>query len=469
MSAIGASAEQGLRPWLARAFFAALAVTTLAYGSVSAAPLNLAASVFALLAGLSHSPTIATPPVARMQAGTIALLAALVVYVVAQALPFAAGDFANEAWKSVNDLVGPVQGTISVAPGMTLAAITSLALPFLVFIAGLALFQGDIGALRLWRFLAYFGVAYAAFGILQELFFPDQLLFEAKRFYVGSLTATFVNRNSAGTFFGLALLLNLGLFFYHLKQIRVGSLARRLLELDVHWPDNNALLLLHALFCVVAAVALFLTQSRGAAGASFVGAVVSAVLAAAGRLTADKPSDQMQRWRRYAGYIGGVIVIVGLFALFAGRSIYRMEEAGSEDGRWCSFASTIEAIKAHPIFGSGFGTFQDVFPAYRNAECAGIFGVWDRAHNFFLEGYLGLGLPFAVALLAGYAALIGALALGLRNRHLFRFAPATGLGSLVLVTLHSTVDFSLQIPGVACYFAAFMAAAVTASLGRRQD
>jgi hypothetical protein len=56
-------------------------------------------------------------------------------------------------------------------------------------------------------------VGYAVFGILQDLFLPEQLLFVAKKYYRGNLTASFVNRNTAGTFFGVAFLLNLGLAF----------------------------------------------------------------------------------------------------------------------------------------------------------------------------------------------------------------------------------------------------------------
>jgi O-antigen ligase len=138
-----------------------------------------------------------------------------------------------------------------------------------------------------------------------------------------------------------------------------------------------------------------------------------------------------------------------LFALFAGRSVYRMQEQGSEDTRWCSFSSTIAAIKDNWIFGTGFGAFQDVFPVYRDSDCAGIFGVWDRAHNFFLEGWLGLGLPFLVALAIGYLVLIAAFIRGVKVRHKFRFIPVMGLSALVLASLHSVVDFSLQIPGLA--------------------
>ena len=458
------AARQALLSWAAKAYLAALGFTVLSYGAVSEAPLSLSVIAFALLTGVSLIRPVANFATGRLYATTILLLAALLGYVILQALPIA-GGFANEAWKSVNDLVSPVQGAISVAPAMTLDAIPRLALPFLVFLSALALFQGDAEALMLWRALAYFGTGYAVFGILQEVFFPGQLLFADKKFYLGALTATFVNRNTAGTFFGIALILNLGLLFYHLRKIQISNFAKKVIAFDVGWPDNHALLLLHALFSLTVAVALFLTQSRGAIGASFIGAVASVALMSSRSLTADKPDNQSQYWHRYAKFLAGALVVIGLFALFAGRSVYRMEEQGYEDGRWCSFASTIAAIKDHPVVGTGFGAFQDVFPAYRNAECTGIYGVWDRAHNFFLEGYLGLGLPFALATLISYIALVGCCVRGLRSRRRFRFVPVMGLAALILVSMHSIVDFSVQIPGVAVYFAAMIAPVVTISSG----
>jgi O-antigen ligase len=291
------------------------------------------------------------------------------------------------------------------------------------------------------------------------------LLFAPKKFYFGALTASFVNRNTAGTFFGVALLVNLGLLFYYLRNIRVRSFAKKAFALDIGWRDKHGLLLWQALFCLIVAVALFLTQSRGAVGASFVGAVAGVILATMRPVTADKSSGQLGEWRRYATIFAAFVVVVGLFALFAGRSVYRMEEQGAGDERWCSFASTIQAIKDHPIFGTGFGAFQDVFPAYRSSDCGGIRGVWDRAHNFFLEGYLGLGFPFAVCVLVGYAALAGVCIRGMRNRHSLRFIPIMGAAAVVLISLHSMVDFSLQIPGVNVYFAAMMASTVSISLG----
>jgi hypothetical protein len=47
-----------------------------------------------------------------------------------------------------------------------------------------------------------------------------------------------------------------------------------------------------------------------------------------------------------------------------------------------------------------------------------------------------------------------------------RFLPVAGLAALVLVSLHGIVDFSLQIPAVAAYFSAAIAAAVAVAVGR---
>jgi len=459
-------ARLGNHRWLARAFVAAVGLTVMAYGAASTVQVNVAALTFAVLAILSTFHPIGSWRAGRIQAVSIFLLAGLVGYAVFQTLPLPGLDLANGAWKSVSENIGPVNGTISVAPGMTLDALTTLALPFLAFIAALAFFQGDDEALWLWRALAYFGAAYAAFGILQELLFPDQLLFETKKYYFSYLTATFVNRNTAGTFFGIALLLNLGLLFYELRKIHIGSFLKKAFNFAIGWRDKNVLALVHAFCCLIIAMALFLTQSRGAVGATFIACAVAVALMSTHRLTADKPGEEFVAWRRYATIVAGLLVVVGLFALFAGRSVYRMQEQGSEDGRWCAFSSTIAAIKDNWIFGTGLGAFQDVFPVYRDSDCAGIFGVWERAHNFFLEGWLGLGLPFLAALAIGYGILVAAFIHGVKVRHKFRFIPVMGLAALILASLHSVVDFSLQIPGVGVYFAAIMAATVTVSLGR---
>jgi hypothetical protein len=455
-------AERRLR--LGRALIATLVATVLAHGGASTIELDFAALGFALLALLTAAVPIAAPRLAGLQALTLLLLAALLGYAFWQTFPLRDLPAADPAWKALGVAIADAspRGSISVAPGSTLAAMPALATPFLAFAVALACCQNDQEALRLWRSLAYFGAIYAAFGIVQAVIWPDQLLFEPKRFYLGDLTATFVNRNTAGTFFGVALLLNLALLFAGLRVVPLTRLADR-----GKWSGRSVALLIHFFAVLDCAAALSLTRSRGAVAATLIATLLATAMMVRRQLTGDhRPKALFARWRRPAVALLTLTFLLALYVLLAGDAVHRPQGLASEDGRWCVFEATLAAGAEHWPLGAGLGAFLDVFPAYRDADCTGIFGVWDHAHNIFLEGLLGFGLPFVGATALVYATLCAALIHGARVRRRFRFLPVAGLAALVLVTLHAIVDFSLQIPGVAVYVATAMAAAVAVALGR---
>ena len=116
----------GFRTWLGRAFVAAVALTVLGYGAASTVQMNLAALGFAILAILSTFQPIGSWRAGRVQAVSVFLLASLLGYAFFQTLPLPGLDLANGAWKSVSEIIGPVNGTISVAPGMTLDALSAM-------------------------------------------------------------------------------------------------------------------------------------------------------------------------------------------------------------------------------------------------------------------------------------------------------------------------------------------------------
>ncbi|TGP79516.1 O-antigen ligase domain-containing protein, partial [bacterium M00.F.Ca.ET.221.01.1.1] len=53
---------------------------------------------------------------------------------------------------------------------------------------------------------------------------------------------------------------------------------------------------------------------------------------------------------------------------------------------------------------------------------------------------------------------------GARRRKTYRYASHLGLAGLLLVALHSSLDFSLQVPGFAMAYAVFLAPIVTLCL-----
>ena len=369
--------------------------TVLAYGSASTVQANLAAFGFAILAILSTLHPIGSWRVGRVQAVSILVLAGLVGYAAFQTLPLAGlglrqrrlevgqreyrpgernhlGRARHDARRAVvaGAAVPRLHSRAGLLPGRRRSAVA---------VAGARLFRRGLC-----------GVRHRAGAALSR---PTPL--RTEKYYVGYLTATFVNRNTAGTFFGLALLLNLGLEFHELRKIRIASFVKKALDFDIGWRDKNALALVHAFCCLIVAMALFLTQSRGAVGATFIACVAAVALITTRRLTADKARRRIRQLgaatRRSSQACSSSSACSRCSPdarCIAWRSREARTGAGAPSPRRSRRSRTIGSSAR------GLAPSKTYFPLYRDSDCAGIFGVWERAHNFFLEGFLGLGLPF---------------------------------------------------------------------------
>lgn len=155
-----------------------------------------------------------------------------------------------------------------------------------------------------------------------------------------------------------------------------------------------------------------------------------------------------------------------LLILF-GEPVFSRMNGIDKDLRWCAWSITSSAILDNFWLGTGFGTFIDSFPTYRDPICLGTEGTWHRAHNSFLELILGLGLAALVFLLLGYQIVLRCCFLGLKYRKSLRAIPILTLGILVFVSGHSLVDFPMQIPGVATYCAALLGAGCAISITQK--
>ena len=135
----------------------------------------------------------------------------------------------------------------------------------------------------------------------------------------------------------------------------------------------------------------------------------------------------------------------------------RVQGQGFEDGRWSIAKVTSRAAIANLPFGSGIGTFVPVYDEFAPRTLLADTYV-NHAHNDWLELWLTGGAPamiLAVGFLAWFAAATFRLwgsgqpetrALDLA---LARAAPIV----IVLLLLHSAVDFPLRIPTLSVLFA----------------
>jgi hypothetical protein len=285
-------------------------------------------------------------------------------------------------------------------------------------------------------------------------------MFGAKEYYQGSLTAPFVNRNTAATFYGVTLVA-LICQFQRRYIPRLLDRNRRLWPSDVngYWVGT---------LCVATAVtfaAPLLTNSRAGITSTAIGMGVYVI----GMLVLPPPAEKgfgfpqallFRRTTRLMLGAAGALVALSIFWLFAGRALLRAEIQGTEDGRFCVLPGIWRATMDNFWTGIGPGGFQVYFPAYRNPEC-GLFGFWEMAHNAYLDGFLAFGLPFPLILISGSIFLLRLLVRGVFDRRRMRPVVWAGIACFIIVLIHSTLDFSIQIPGFAAWSATFLALVMT--------
>ena len=134
--------------------------------------------------------------------------------------------------------------------------------------------------------------------------------------------------------------------------------------------------------------------------------------------------------------------------------------------RGAAYSIVFRAIGDAPLRGTGYGSFRDVFPLYRDVTVEGP-GVWEKAHSTYLENALELGIPAAAALCGAVLGCARCCWLGIRRRRRKRIYPAVGVATTALVAAHSAVDFSLEIPAVSVTYAFILGIACAQSFSTR--
>lgn len=296
-------------------------------------------------------------------------------------------------------------------------------------------------ARQLMKVIAWSGAVYALYGILGHVFDPGHILWREKEAYLNSLTGTFVNRNTAGAYFGsCAVVWSVLLWERARREMPPGQLNWRAMGLRLaSRPPRKIVVAAAMLFLCL--TAMFMTGSRGA--------VVLSLLA----LILGFAAFFWRHLPRRGGLlitlaIAGAVVVILLEFIGGGVNMRFNLQGLADEGRVEVYRSTLRMIADHPSFGTGQGTFAYAFPAYRSPNMS-IWGVWDIAHNSLLEIASDMGIPIAALVSAAWILMFTLLIRGVRVRRRGLIVPTAGLAVATLAVFHSLIDFSLQIPGYA--------------------
>lgn len=158
--------------------------------------------------------------------------------------------------------------------------------------------------------------------------------------------------------------------------------------------------------------------------------------------------------RVFALIVALSLVLTVQFALYG--ILQRLQSDPLGDQRWQIAATTIEAARLHSPAGSGLGTFRQVFQAL-DTKAPGS-AIVNHAHNDYLELWLEAGWPF-VALSSVFVGFILWAGFGAwrssDSRHSLA-ARAVSI-SLLLMLLHSALDYPLRTTGNQVVFALLLA------------
>ena len=352
----------------------------------------------------------------------------------------------DPAWAGAREVTGEnLPGRISMTANGPWLAFGYPLLLALAFTQAFYISTDADDARRLLRILAWTGFAYALYGILAEIGNPTSILFRRKEAYVGVVTGTFVNRNTAATFYGsCALLFLLPLLrFIHRRDQKDRPPSRQMSDLIAYYLASPLALGGGFVVCLVATA---MTGSR--AGLLL---LILTVLMAAALFLAPLRVGKLRRW----GWLAGIATaVLFLFQLVGGAVAGRILTYGLVDEqRYNTYLGALTMIREHLLLGIGYGNFESVFPAHRPAAL-GSLGVWDRAHSTPLELAVELGVPAACLIIVTCLWYLYHLLNGSLHRRRDRYIPIIGVSVAALGLLHTSIDFSLQIPGFGVFFAA---------------
>ncbi len=324
-------------------------------------------------------------PLRSLGAGQLALAGVAGVVVAAYALvlheqlaehPWLPGAIPHPIWRETERALGvQLVPLVSIARnqpwlelGRPLVCMLAISCGFLV--------GADAGRARqLIEIIAWSGAAYAAYGILAHLFDPAHILWRDKEAYLDSVTGTFINRNTAGAYFGsCAVVWSLLLWQRMRAEMPRGPLQWRVFSARLFsHPPKKALI--RSAMLILCLVAMFMTLSRGAVVLSLLALVVAFIAFFRRRLP--------RRAGLFAALAGGGAVALLLLQVMGAGVNGRFDIQGLADGgRLETYRSTLRMIADHPWFGTGQGTFAYAFPAYRSPNVS-VWGVWDIAHNIY--------------------------------------------------------------------------------------
>jgi O-Antigen ligase len=383
-----------------------------------------------------------------------ALFAAVVIWTLIQNATWTPAWLHHPIWQMAAEALDkPIDGSISVNRELTSLALLRLITAAAVFWIAMQLSRDVLRANFLLWSVAVVGCAYAAYGLFA---------FALTRGH-GVVTSTFINPNSFVAYAGIGLITICGLILrlYRREFAAIGGSPRFRIATFIEVTGRKGAALLGGASVIL--VALLMSGSRGGIVSTALGLLVLGALT----LKPRKRQFAEQRQAIIAFIAFGALLVAAAFLAFGDVVVGKITQQGFRDeSRVAVYTIAMRSIIGAPVLGYGYGTFADVFPMFRD-QSVGTSGMWQMAHDTYLEVFQGLGLLFGSMLVASVVLLVLRCVRGAMTRQQNEMMPCVAAGVAFLLGVHALVDFGLQMQAVAITFMAVLGAGVAQSESSR--
>ncbi|MDO9263678.1 MAG: O-antigen ligase family protein [Desulfosalsimonadaceae bacterium] len=292
----------------------------------------------------------------------------------------------------------------------------------------------------------------------------EKILWIRELSHGGTPAGPYVNRNHYAGLMEMIFPLALSLFLAYRPAIAKISLKKRIADFlnqkQVHYH------FLYGTAAVIIATSIFLSISRGGIISLTLSMGIFALLLL------------LKTQKKKPGFL--IALIIALVLLFTGTrgwdAIFkRFENIRNQSGeivlqtdRFVMWNDSKEIIKDFPFFGTGAGTYENIYPGYRTLPGNDIL---DHAHNDYIEFLCTGGIILTALMIFCLFSifLFAARAYGIRRE---KFSICLFIGCITSVSailIHSFVDFNMQIGANGLYFFFVLALAVSAANTRMRS
>jgi O-antigen ligase len=299
------------------------------------------------------------------------------------------------------------------------------------------------------------GVLESLYGMLEFFSGHRHILHVAAENLVSAATGTFFNRNYFAGYLLMVIPLSMGFLFS-----REANRAGRFMGWR-HWIsslDGKTLLIGFGVMVMILGL-LFSASRMGILSLLLSFSLISLFF--------------RSPWKK-GSFSRGSILILGLAVLWAAwiglDAVINRFFTASEGlrGRWVFWVNTFQIFKDFPIFGSGLGTYLQIFPMYRSFHTLGFVS---HAENDFLQlasevGVVGFGLLSVVFFYLFIKALSGIRSLP--DHEPGRYIAIGGLVGILALMFHSLVERNIQVPSNAFLYTFIFALVLRMTPVRRE-